>query len=234
MIGQRQREGALASPAAHTFNAMISITVKGLAKFMTASPAQQRKVVRDFKYPKLDESAAQQKYYREARMIITAYHKAGHPAEWLLQKVAQLQRLAQQRHNPRIRTRLNHNARAVRLYHQYFRKNEFEVVQRKSLQFDSGNVRVRTTPDLCVIENGAEKIIKFEFSAAEPSGDVIKIISQVMYESVNRGGATLPAASIMYYDVPRGAAHKGARVQTRTLANILAACETIENIWEAI
>ena len=213
---------------------MISITVKGLAKFMTASLAQQRKVVRDFKYPKLDESAAQQKYYKEARVIITAYHKAGRLPEWLLQKAAQLQAMAQEQRSSRSRTRLNHNARAVRAYHQHFRRKQFEILQGESLYFDSGNVRVKVTPDLRVIESGVQKIIKLEFSSDEPSDHLVKIVSQVMYESANRNGTPFPSSSILYYDVPRGAAHKGARARTRMLGNIEAACATIENIWEAI
>jgi hypothetical protein len=213
---------------------MISITVKGLAKFMTASPAQQRKVVRDFKYPKLDESAAQQKYYKEARTIITAYHRARRPPEWLLQKAAQLQALAQQEHNSRSRTRLNHNVRAVRAYHQYFRKKQFELLDRESLYFDSGNIRVKVTPDLRVIEDEVEKIIKLEFSVGAPPDDLVKIVSQVMYESANKSGVVFPSASVLYYDVPRGVAHKGARARTRMLGNIRAACATIEDIWEAI
>jgi len=213
---------------------MISITVKGLAKFMTASPAQQRKIVRDFKYPKLDESAAQQKYYREVRTIITAYHKADRQPGWLLQKAALLETLATQERKSRGRIRLNHNARAVRSYHEHFRKRKFEVLDRNSLHFDSGNVRTKVTPDLHVIENDAEKIIKLEFATTEPSVDVVRIISQVMYEAANCNGAALPSGSVLYCDVPRGAAHKGARARTRMLGNIRAACETIENIWEAI
>jgi hypothetical protein len=213
---------------------MIQITVKGLAKFMTSTPAQQRKVVQDFKYPKQDESAAQQKYYKEARTVITAYHKAGRQPEWLLQRALHLQGLAQQVPNRRTRTRLNHNARAVRAYHQFFRKKQYEVLDRESLHFDSGGVRVKVTPDLRVIENQSEKIIKLEFSVGEPADYLVKIVSQVMYESANRPGAVIPSGSVLYCDVPRGMTYKGARARTRMLGNIRASCETIENIWEAI
>ena len=78
-------------------------------------------MVRDFKYPNLDESAAQQKYYKEARAIITGYHKGYRTPAWLLQKVADLQVLAQQQSRARSRLRLNNNAPAVRFYHDYVR-----------------------------------------------------------------------------------------------------------------
>jgi hypothetical protein len=48
------------------------------------------------------------------------------------------------------------------------------------------------TPDLHVNENEIEKLIKLEFSASEPSGDLVKIVSQVMYESANKSGVVSP------------------------------------------
>jgi hypothetical protein len=48
---------------------MIKISLKGLAKFMTASPSAQRKVLRDYKYPK-PEGEAQASFYRDARRDI--------------------------------------------------------------------------------------------------------------------------------------------------------------------
>ena len=212
---------------------MITITVKGLANFMTASPRRQRKIVHDFKYPADDESAAQQKYYHEARTVISAYHKKGHPPKWLLRHADALQDLAS--HNTgRGRQRLNHNARAVRSYHEHFSAARFQLLDKVTLTFDSANVRVKVTPDLHVTENGQEKIIKLEFTSNQPDARIIKIVSQIMYESANHGGITLPSAAILYYDVPRGAVYKGARCRARMLGDIQASCQTIEDIWRTI
>ena len=212
---------------------MISITVKGLAKFMTATSSQQRKIVRDFKYPKEDESAAQQKYYKEARSIISAYHRNSHGPAWLLRQVSALQTLASQS-TGRTRQRLNHNARAVNSYHGHFADKKFELRDRVTMSVDSANVRIKVTPDLHVIEGQQEKMIKLEFGKKEPDPKTVKIICQVMYQSATHNGAAFPSSAILYYDVPRGAVHKGARAGARMSAEIGAACQTIEDIWQAI
>jgi len=72
---------------------MIKIGVKGLAKFMTASAAGQRKVLRDYKFPN-EEGTAQAAYYREARDFVAEYHRRGHPAEWIRDKATVLQTTA--------------------------------------------------------------------------------------------------------------------------------------------
>jgi len=55
-----------------------------------------------------------------------------------------------------------------------------------------------------------------------------------MYEAAATNGLSLPSASILYLDVPRGHIHKGARAGARTTAEITAACQTIAAIWDTI
>lgn len=46
---------------------MIKIGLKGLAKFMTSALAAQRKVLRDYKYPR-QEGQTHASYYRDGRL----------------------------------------------------------------------------------------------------------------------------------------------------------------------
>jgi len=64
---------------------MISITLKGLAKFMMATPAKQRKILRDYKYPR-EEGQAMAQYYKEARDVVYSFHKNKRAKEWLMAK----------------------------------------------------------------------------------------------------------------------------------------------------
>jgi len=212
---------------------MITITVKGLAKFMTARPAQQRKIVHDFKYPKEDESAAQQKFYREARAVIRAYHKKGHPSSWLLSRAGLLRGLANGSTKQR-RTRLVCNERAIRYYHEHFRDKRYQLLEPPSMDLPIATVRIRVTPDLHVREKGTSKIIKLEFAKPIPDPMLIKIICQVMYEAANRNGHAYGSACVLLFDVPRGHIHRGARAGARTRADVDAACRTITAIWNTI
>jgi len=63
---------------------VIKLTVRGLAKYIVASPASQRRVLEDFKYAAGDEPFAMRTYYREAKQCIKSFHRNAHPSDWLL------------------------------------------------------------------------------------------------------------------------------------------------------
>lgn len=211
---------------------MIPITLKGLAKFMTASPANQRKILRDFKYPK-EEGHAQALYYREAQDLIYARHKHDHPTSWLMQRASQLRSLAAAT-GGQSGTRLAHNARGIEQYVQHFAGRRFEVLTEIDLSMTVAGVRVKINPDLHVREGDKEKIIKLEFSTKEPEDRVIRVICQTMFEGALKNGYRLPASCVLYFDVPRGAPHRGARAGARMRAEVEAACQNIVSLWERI
>jgi len=154
---------------------MIKISLKGLAKFMTASPAGQRKVLRDFKYPD-PEGNAQAIYYRESRDFITAYHANSHSEQWLVERANDLANLARLA-TGRTVTRLEHNARAIRQYAGFFGNKVFGVLDEIEMELRYESVRITVNPELHVCERGREKIIKLEFSAQAPEAKIVKIIS---------------------------------------------------------
>lgn len=211
---------------------MIALTLKGLAKFMTASPARQRKILRDFKCPE-EEGYAQALYYREARDLIYARCEHDHPTSWLLQQAGQLRNLAAAT-GGQSGIRLTHNARGVEQYAQHFAGRRLEVLEDIDVSMMVAGVRVKINPDLHVREGDKEKIVKLEFSVREPEGQVVRIICQTMFEGAWKNGYRLPASSVLYLDVPRGRSHKGARAGGRMKAEIEAACQNIVSMWERI
>jgi hypothetical protein len=68
----------------------VKLNVRGVAKYIAAGPAKQRRVLRDYKYPD-PQGYAQAGYYRDAQEIIEAYHRGEYENEWLLQRAAELQ-----------------------------------------------------------------------------------------------------------------------------------------------
>lgn len=147
---------------------LIKVSLKGLAKFMTASPASQRKIVRDFKYPD-PEGVAQAAYYRDARDRIAAYHQNNHPADWLSSRADALTTRAASS-TGRSATRLRNNARALRQYEAGWGDNRLEVLADLKLELTYGGVRISVVPDLHVMERGIKKIIKFKTSHARSLG----------------------------------------------------------------
>lgn len=211
---------------------MISIGLKGLAKFMTAAPAAQRKILIDHKFPKY-EGEAQAQYYREARRFIRAYHQKGNPEGQLSLNADEVRTLAQV-HGGMSGIRLRHNSRALREYEQCWGRKQFEVLSPISLALQFHGVRISVFPDLHVMEDGVEKIVKFEFSRDEPDAHLIKIMSQTMFEAALEGGLVLSAAGVLVLDVHRKKAHKGARVGSKIKRDIEAACQTIAAVWPGL
>ena len=212
---------------------MIRLSVKTLAKYMTASPASQRQILREAKFPNEDEPYAMRLYYREASERIAAYHRNKHEAEWLLKKAEDLVNLATLTGGP-SGARLRHNGRALRQYNQHFSLRRFVVQTGCRLKLDIGDVRISIVPDLTVTEGGKEKLVRLDFSNSTPSSDLIKIVSQATYEAARGHVSNLTNTSVLYLDVPRGIEYKGARAGARTIREIEAACATISTVWDSI
>jgi hypothetical protein len=209
---------------------MIRLSLTGLAKYMTASPANQRRILRDFKYPNEDEAYAKRLYYREAREHIVAFHRRSRPVEWLLDQAEQLAELGEF-NGGMSEVRLKHNNRALRQYAKHFGTRTFEMLDDLPLALTFGEVRIGINPDLHVRETSKEKIIKLDFGSTAPTPEVIKIVSQCLFEAARGAVDSLTSSSALYFDVARGLEHRGARAGARTLAEMEAACETIAAIW---
>lgn len=211
---------------------MIKIGVKGLAKFMTASAAGQRKVLRDYKFPS-EEGTAQAAYYREARDLVAEYHRRGHPAEWIREKATVLQTTASAL-GGRVGTRLRHNARGLLDYATYFPSKAYVILPERKFYVTFGDVRVSILPDLHVREKERERFLKLEFSKDAPDDATVKIVSQIMFEAAVAAKIAATSSDILYVDVARGATHKGARVGSRMRTEIEAACANITAVWDSI
>lgn len=211
---------------------MIKISLKGLAKFMTASPSRQRKVLHDYKHPK-PEGEAQASYYREARRDIRRNHESNNPEGWIETRAQALALQAQLRTGPSA-ARLKHNARALREYDQFWGSKRLEILPDISLPLIYDDVTININPDLHVRDACIEKIIKLEFSSDAPDDAVVRIMSQAMFEGASLANLGLGSASILLVDVPRQVGHRVARVRSRISKDIEAACQTIANIWPSI
>ncbi|MFH1894137.1 MAG: hypothetical protein ABIK83_15820 [Candidatus Zixiibacteriota bacterium] len=69
----------------------IQISIKGLAKYMSARESARRSILHDFKYRDDEKSVAQVHYYKEARQRITAYHRFSRLVDWLLDESVVIQ-----------------------------------------------------------------------------------------------------------------------------------------------
>lgn len=211
---------------------MIRISVKGLAKFMTAGPATQRKVLKDFKFPD-PEGGVQASYYSEARSAIAEFHGSDNNPATI---AAEVQRLSEKAYDAsgRQRVRIEHNIRALQSYLENFGHESFRVLPTPSLSLSQRTVSVGATPDLFVRHKGSNKLIKLDLGTKAPDKRLVAIVLQVIYEAARSSGLSLKPKDVLYLDVPRANVHRSAKVRTRLKGEIEAACENIEALWPTI
>ena len=211
---------------------MIRLSLKGFAKYMVANSAQQRTILRNYKYPD-PEGNAQASYYREARNFIRTFHKDNHDQAWLINRSHNLD-LKAANSKGWVKTRLKNNSRAVLQYARHFASRQFQILPNISLHLVFPDVRVTVIPDMHVKERGKEKIIKLEFTKDPQDDKMLKVMAQALFDAQSKAGMGLTSASVLVLDVPRGQEHKGARVGARLASEMEAACKNIAAIWEGI
>lgn len=211
---------------------MIDLTLKGLAKFMTAAPAQQRKVLRDYKYPE-PEGRAQATYYAEARTAIRSFVKGTIDGAELLRQARTLEARGSTK-GGRGGKRLEHNGRALRQYHKHFGGKSLTALAEVRFKLIFDGVSIAVAPDLHVIDGKTERFVRLEFAREAPDDRVIRIMTQAIFESAAQAGIHLKSSSVSLWDVPRGTTHAGARMGARMRKDIEATCKVIESIWPGI
>jgi len=216
------------------------ISMKGLARFMTEDAVKQRKTLFTYKYPDDRESKAQRAYYRDATQAIERFHAVVRNSSWLLNRAVPLETeaMALSDEQWRRKTRLNHNARAMREYANSFGNRRFKLLDRVSFSLAHQSVNVNVFPDLRVEERGLEKWIKFDFTAGETDDKLRKrkwkIMCQLMLAVCDQEGLGLPSGRFLVLEPSSGREHREARYGARIGAEILATCANIASIWHSI
>ena len=207
----------------------VKLNVRGVAKYIAAGPAKQRRVLRDYKYPD-PQGYAQAGYYRDAQEIIEAFHCGRYENEWLLQRAAELQTEASATVVGQRSTRLRSNATALRSYATHFGNRRLEVLPHLKLRTTIAGVIISAQPDLHVLERRRERIIKFEFAKGQ-SPEELKVESQLFLQAAVAMGLGFGGGDVLCYDCRSGEVYRG-RVGSRLNADIEAACQTIAAIWD--
>jgi hypothetical protein len=212
---------------------MIKLSLKGLAKYVASSPATQRRILQQFKYPAADEPFAMRLYYREATDCLKTYISERRSSHWLQERARQL--FTAQAGDSAVRARRrSQNAKAVLLCEQYFGNKELELLATPKLALTFYDVAISVVPDVCVKEGTAIKFIKVQFGGAKLPEQSTRVLTQCLLEAARLHGYDLSLSSAIYLDLPRGLVHTAPRANKRVLLDVRAACETISQIWESI
>jgi hypothetical protein len=210
----------------------MRISVKVLADFMLASPARQRTIIRDSKFPKLKDGKPKPQIvrYSEARATIRDFHESGRDITVLLKAVERLT-AKKHAHPEKDTTRIDDNVRAINAYMKYYAANDFKVLVTPKPTYRFEQVEVSATPDLCVEEKGVKKLIKLDFNQKIPQQQAVDIVMKVMHEAASSEELGVKPDDIVYLDVARQVQYTGRKLNKRLKRDIDAALATIQDMW---
>ena len=121
----------------------IQISVNGLAKFMKASAAAQRTLLRNQKFPYTADGKKRPQIvrYSEARTAIRKYHESGNDVSVLLTAIEVLLK-KEIEHPEKDASRIKDNVRAVKTYMTHFARNKFTIL-------DTTEISARRSNRIC-------------------------------------------------------------------------------------
>jgi hypothetical protein len=211
---------------------MPQLSVNSFAKFIKASPSQQRSILRNSKFPKLKDGKKKPQIvrYSEARAAIRHYHESGNDINELLNAVAALtKKLIEQ--PAKDKGRINDNIRGIQTYMKYYQNNVFKIMGLPRPKYEHNGIQISATPDLYVEEGEEKKLIKLDFSQRPPDPEVIEILLKVMHEAAQKSDLGVMAKNVVYLDISRQNQFTGAKLNKRLKKEIDATCETIADMW---
>jgi hypothetical protein len=210
----------------------VKISVKSLADYMLASSSRQRTIVRDTKYPKLQDGKPKPQIvrYSEARATIRDYHEAGNDISVLITGIEKLTK--KKNENPdKDASRIDDNIRAIKAYMTYYKNNAFKILTTPKPIYSYEQMDVSATPDLYIEEEGVRKLIKLDFNQTKPKKEAIDIVLKVTHEAAVRGELAVAPKNVVYLDVSRQEQYTGAKLNVRLKKDIDAALQTIQDMW---
>jgi hypothetical protein len=210
------------------------ISLKNLARFMTAKPARQRKILLDLKYPD-PEGIAQALYYEKAITAIESFHRGKRPLDWLDAQADDLLVQAQEADVPEMRAvKLRSNARAIRDYRRSQLTRHLDVRPMLKLHMAFEGILVTMTPDLHVLDKRKTKLIKIDCTGEAANEEIVKICTQGFFMGARHHDVDIASSQIRYWHISTGEDYKGARMGARLSEDIRSACMAIKAIWPTI
>jgi hypothetical protein len=190
----------------------IKISAKGIAKFMNSTGSQQLKILHDYKYPN-PEGNAMASYYALALNIIKTYHRNDNDEELLRKEISSLKVEKDSETNKTRIIKLRSNISLLESYKEHFKEKRYRILTMLSSKIEIEGVSLSITSDIHAVEKSSEKFIKY-ICNKKTSELELKVISQVILESMELSKVNIQSSNIELIDIHGGRIHKLARNRT--------------------
>jgi hypothetical protein len=169
----------------------VKISMRGFAEVASAPPNRKKAVFERYRSPKSGESVGRSNYYVKALSLIKRHHR-GDVAD-VKSAIRSLHADALAEADPRKKTKLLSNHRAIIDYLERFGHRNLEIKQGRRMYFVFEDLIVSAQPDIVAEENGNLILIKLNLGKKDLPGGVAATLLHVLYEAAKAKG--LPVRS---------------------------------------
>lgn len=203
----------------------VKISMRGLAEVSSAAPSRKRSTLKRYLSPRSGESVGRSNYYVKALSLIKRHHKGD--SAFVTSHLSKLLAEANAEINPRRKTKLLSNYRAITEYLTHFGRRKLMLTSGKHLYYIFDNLIVSAQPDLVAEEDGSLVLIKLNLSKKDFPGGVCAILLQLLYEAAQTKGLSLSSSSVECLQTNSGSRIIGPKSGFPSRQTLNAACKEL-------
>lgn len=196
------------------------------AQFLQLPAVEQARILHDQKYPRLAPQVFKQPYYQPALSGIRDVLTEG--AAGLVKARASVQSIAQP-------SRRMHTMRVIESFAaSEHAKRGLKIGTRKRYYAAIGEVELRLSPDLFAVECDQDRILYFNFKAAQCNPEVARMTLEIGHWLLEQNGVSIAPDQLEFIDLFTGALYRGKRRRLRTVRALEENAKLIESLWPTI
>ncbi|MCL1633839.1 hypothetical protein M2650_04170 [Luteimonas sp. SX5] len=202
------------------------LSARNAAKYFLLPGADQIRLLRDQKFPRLEPQVFKQPYYAISKRGIRAFLERG--PESLVDTRAQIQRMRnapQRMHLTRVLGEFLNSEHAQR---------GLKPISFPRCQAYIRNLELRLSPDLVAYEGKEERFIYFNEKAEQCSPEVARITLEIAYWILKQNGVELKPQQLEYIDLFTGVLYRGRKPRKKTMQDLEENARLIESLWPTI
>jgi hypothetical protein len=209
--------------------AAAKLSMRGFAEVACAAPARKKATLEKYKSPTSGASVGRSNYYIRALSLIKQHHKGA--STHVTSSIRKLLSEAKAEPDPRKRTKLLSNQRAVVDYLKHFGARDLTIKPGKQLYYAFENLVVSAQPDLVAEEDGNLLLIKLNLGKKDFSGGLPAMLLHLLYEAAQMKGLPVKPTGVECLQTSSGSKIAGPKKGFSDKQALNAQCQAILALW---
>lgn len=203
-----------------------------LAEYATGGSRSRSSILRPFKFRKDGEGRARAIFYPPVVTVIRKFYRSEKKRSILDEAIEGWEKRAEATENRALKSRLRGDAKALQAFHKLYGARDFTILPTHRITLRIGNITWKATPDLWVLENGIEVLIKVGF--ANKSRSYTDILLAVIRSAALVNKYRVKRENVVYLDARTGEERICRFPISRLRRTLLAASREIANLWDSV